>query len=64
LAAKNKGKYQNILNTVVYFVSEEDFKRCSNCEEQEEEAKEESGDFGEDKPVNKLFSDLRKWGGL
>lgn len=57
---KNKLKYENILKTVIYFISTEDYERLnmvpqSSVPEQEEDPK---------APIDRLVDDLAAWGGL
>jgi hypothetical protein len=55
---KSKCKYENILQTVIFFVNREDFERCSKP--LEAPARKPSGGS----PMEDLLDDLKEWGGL
>jgi len=52
-------KYENILETVIYFVSDEDFKRCT----EPIEIKKPQPAKCENK-LAQFFADMKEWGGL
>jgi len=55
---KSKCKYENILQTVIFFVNQDDFDRCSKP--LEVHVKKPNGSS----PLENLLEDLNEWGGL
>jgi hypothetical protein len=55
---KSKCKYENILQTVIFFVNQDDFDRCSKP--LEVQMKKPNGNS----PLENLLDDLNEWGGL
>ena len=49
-------KYESILNTVIYFVSEDDFKRCTVLQE-----KKVVEDENQSSQIERLLDDLGEW---